>query len=261
MKTHRHIGIHEHYQERNQEIASLPSRFNNEGTVLYHVRNCIKKIDVTDGTWNIKSFQIPHIINRIIYRYFRKSKAERSYINSIKLLELGINTPHPIAYIIDHNITGIYNSYYISQHIDYDLTLGDLIARRPHNGQEIMTQCLQFIHNFHSKGVYFLDLSVGNILIKQQPNGNYTFYLVDVNRTIFHNRPLTCSESIKAFCRLDSTHQEKEWILRHYAQVAGYDYNQVMECYRHHSNQDAHRRQLKRFHLKNIINSIIKRKE
>lgn len=256
MKTNRRTHIHEKYLCQKKDIEALPSRFKNEGVVLYHVRNCIKKIEIAGAMWNVKSFQKPHLINRIIYRYFRLSKAERSYINSIRLLELGINTPQPIAFIIEQNWAGIYNSYYISQQIDYDYTLGELITQRPKNSEEIMTRCLQFINNFHRKGVYFLDLSVGNILIKQNPDGNTTFYLVDVNRATFYNRPLTCSESIKAFCRLDTTQQEKTWILQHYAQISGYNINEVMQCYRHHNHQDAKRRQLKRYHLKNLISTI-----
>ena len=261
MKKQRRIYIHESYRRRNEEIAALPSRFAHEGSVLYHVRNCIKKIDVNGDVWNVKSFKTPHLINRIIYRYFRKSKAERSYLNSVRLLQLGIGTPQPIAYILEQNLKGLYKSYYVSQQIDYDYTLGDLIAQRPAQGEELMTRCLQFIHEFHSKGVYFVDLSVGNILIKQNPDGSTTFYLVDVNRTTFYNRPLTCSESIKAFCRLDTSHKEKEWILKRYAQVAGYDSEQVMQCYIYHSHQDANRRRLKRFHLKNILATIKGKKD
>ncbi len=260
MKKYSTIHTHEQYHHLQDEITALPSRFDNEGTVLYHVRNCIKKIDVRGNMWNVKSFKLPLFINRIVYRYLRKSKAERSFINAQRLLNLGINTPHPIAYIVEQNILGIYHSYYISQHIDYDYTLGELITIKPANVELIMTRCLQFINDFHRKGVYFLDLSVGNILIKQQPDGNTTFYLVDVNRTTFHNRPLTCSESIKAFCRLDTTHEEKEWILRRYAQISGYDFNQVMQHYHYHSHHDAQRRNLKRLHLKNILNTILKNK-
>lgn len=254
MKKSYKIYTHDQYHNYLNEITALPSRFDNEGVVLYHVRNCIKKIVVQGNAWNVKSFKQPHPINRIVYRHLRKSKAERSFINATRLLNLGINTPHPIAYIIEYNLLGIYKSFYISQHIDYDYTLGELITQCPDNKELIMNRCLQFINEFHRKGVYFLDLSVGNILIKQQPDGNTTFYLVDVNRTTFYNRPLTCSESIKAFCRLDTTHEEKEWILRRYAQISGYDFNQVMQYYHNHSHHDANRRRLKRLHLKNILN-------
>ncbi len=242
--------IHPQYSNRQEEILALPSRFENEGEILYNVRNCIKKMVVGDDLWNIKSFKVPHFINRWVYRYCRKSKAERSYINAIKMIKMGINTPQPIACMIERNVCGISRSYYISEQIDYDYTLGDIYNKRPDDYRELLQACVAFIVSFHRKGVYFLDLSVGNILMKRVEEGAPIFYLVDVNRTKFYNRPLSCSEGVKAFCRLDTTPEEKEWILREYALQGGFDVETVMRYYKIHSDEDACRRRLKRFHYK-----------
>jgi len=39
----------------------------------------------------------PHIINRVVYSFFRQSKAERSYIYSMEIQQHGFDTPlfHP----------------------------------------------------------------------------------------------------------------------------------------------------------------------
>lgn len=247
--------IHQMYAHLRNEIEQIPSRFDIEGEVIYRVRNCIKKIDANGEMWNVKSFQTPITLNQFIYRHLRKSKAERSYKTALQLLSLGISTPQPIAYIVERNLWTIKRSYYISQHIDYDYTLGDLFHNPPHDAPRIITECLKYIASFHRKGLYFIDLSVGNILIKRQPDGAFTFYLIDLNRAAFYNRPLTCSESIKAFCRLDTTYSQKKLVLQEYAQIAGFDHSEVMQQYKLHEEKDNRRRRMKKYHLKNLFKS------
>ncbi len=246
---------HQDYRTHYDEISKIPSRFETEGVVIYNRRNCIKVMDVCGVKWNVKSFKTPNFINSIIYQHFRQPKALRSLNNAAKLLKMGINTPQPIACIIEQELIGIEHSYYISQHIDYDYTLGELFAQNPPNIDHILTQCLLFIHDFHCKGVYFLDLSVGNILIKKQGNNQYVFYLVDLNRMKFFDRPLSCSERIKAFCRLDATPELKHSILKKYAQISAYGFDEVMEHYTKHYKREKLRKLLKKLSLHNIFNN------
>jgi hypothetical protein len=57
-------------------------------------RNVIKLFDLNGQTINIKSFKVPNIVNKA-YKYFRKSKAKRSFEYATILLENGIGTPQP----------------------------------------------------------------------------------------------------------------------------------------------------------------------
>lgn len=248
--------IHRLYAHLRNEIERIPARFGKEGDVVYQVRNCIKKIDVVGEMWNVKSFQIPNTLNQFVYRHCRKTKAERSYKNAIRLLQLNISTPQPIAYIIEKNFWSINRSYYISQQIAYDHTLGDLFRNPPQDAQRIITECIKYINSFHRKGVYFIDLSVGNILIKRQADGGFTFYLIDLNRAKFYNRSLTCSESVKAFCRLDTTVEQKMEVLRQYAQISGFAYDDVVHHYNQHKEKDLQRRKMKKYHLKRLRNTL-----
>ncbi len=69
-------------------------------------RNKIKLFELEGKTINIKSFKIPHLINKIAYKYFRKSKARRSYEYANRLIENGIGTPQPIAYAENFTLSG-----------------------------------------------------------------------------------------------------------------------------------------------------------
>ena len=61
-------------------LSEIFVNFNSSGKILVSgQRNTIKLFEVYGVTLNIKSFKIPNLINSIIYKFFRKSKARRSY--------------------------------------------------------------------------------------------------------------------------------------------------------------------------------------
>ncbi len=150
-------------------------------------RNTIKLFDLNGQSINIKSFKIPNLINKIAYRYFRKSKARRSFEYATNLLEKGIGTPQPIAYLENYNWLGLTSSFYVSEHLVTELTFRELveIPEYPEN-EIILRQFTQFCFDLHEKGIEFLDHSPGNTLIKKVGDQKYTFYLVDLNRMNFH---------------------------------------------------------------------------
>ncbi len=80
-------------------VLSLIQNFKNSGKLFGNGdRNKIKLFDWNGKTINIKSFKIPNIINKVAYKYFRKSKAKRSFEYATILLEKGIGTPAPVSY-------------------------------------------------------------------------------------------------------------------------------------------------------------------
>jgi len=171
------------------EIISFINNFNSSGILFgYGKRNKIKLFELEGKTINIKSFKVPHFINKIAYKYFRKSKAKRSFEFATILLEKGIRTPQPIAYVENYNFIGLKDSYYLSEHLQCDLTFRELITIPDYPDHEnILRQFTRFSFELHEKGVEFLDHSPGNTLIKKREDGNYNFYLVDLNRMNFHN--------------------------------------------------------------------------
>ena len=75
------------FQSIKELILDNIVNFNSKGRVLVNgQRNAIKLFDVDDITLNIKSFKKPNLINKIAYRYFRKSKASRSFEFASKLI-------------------------------------------------------------------------------------------------------------------------------------------------------------------------------
>ena len=103
-------------------------------------------------------------------------------------MEKGIGTPEPIAYFENQDFIGLKDSYYVSEHLQCDLTYRELveIPDFPDN-ENILRQFTRFSFDLHEKGIEFLDHSPGNTLIKKNAEGNYDFYLVDLNRMNFHD--------------------------------------------------------------------------
>lgn len=183
-----------------QLIFSKDSNFNKD-EIIYDInnfdskgilfgdgqRNKIKLFDLEDKTINIKSFKIPNLINTLAYKYFRKSKARRSFEYATTLLEKGIGTPQPIAYFENYNWLGLKDSYYVSEHLITELTFRELVEIPAYPDHEnILRQFTKFCFDLHEKGIEFLDHSPGNTLIKKVSENQYAFFLVDLNRMNFH---------------------------------------------------------------------------
>jgi hypothetical protein len=151
-------------------------------------RNRIKLFELNGKTINIKSFKVPNLINKVAYKYFRKSKARRSFEYATLLLEKGIGTPEPIAFLENFNFIGLKDSYYASEHLVTELTYRELVEIPTYPDHDtILRQFTKFSFDLHEKGVEFLDHSPGNTLIKKVSENLYDFFLVDLNRMNFHD--------------------------------------------------------------------------
>lgn len=206
------------------QIQNNITHFNSTGILFGDgKRNKIKLFELEDKTLNIKSFKIPNLINKLIYNYFRKSKARRSFEYATILLEKGIGTPQPIAYFENHDFIGLKDSYYISEHLDCDLTFRELVEISDYPDHEkILQQFTQFSFKLHEKGIEFLDHSPGNTLIKKTASGNYEFFLVDLNRMNFHDK-MSFESRMKNLSRLTPYKNMVQLISKEYALLANED--------------------------------------
>lgn len=172
----------------NEELLHIIKNFETSGKdFIIGNRNKIKTFDYQGNIINIKSFRVPIWINGLIYKFFRESKAKRSFLNAQILIEKGINTPKPIAFY--ENFSGFFlkDSYFISEHLVPDLIFRDVFGNEDKYDLELILKGIaKLSFDLHQNGIEFLDHSPGNTLIKKDENGIYQFYLVDLNRMKFH---------------------------------------------------------------------------
>ena len=215
------------FKQHNDFLDAIISNFDSEGTVFGNQdRNTIKLFDLEGRTINVKSFKVPNLVNQIAYRFFRKSKAQRSFEYATKLRDLGIGTPEPIAYYEYRTPLAFKNSFYISEHLDCDLTYRELTTNLNYPEHEIILRAFtRFTYTLHEHNINFLDHSPGNTLIKKVEDG-YAFYLVDLNRMEF--KPMDFKTRIKNFARLTIHRSMVEIMSDEYAKVSGEDYTKIV---------------------------------
>lgn len=177
------------FRDKQKALESIINGFSTLGQdFVVGRRNTIKTFPLEGITVNVKSFRVPNLLNTIVYRFFRKSKARRSYEFASVLAEKGIGTPQPIAYFENTSLLGLKDSYYICEHLTPDLTFRELVEVPDfpeHN--IILRQFVAFSFKLHEAGIEFKDHSPGNTLIIKDAPGKYSFYLVDLNRMNFHS--------------------------------------------------------------------------
>lgn len=220
--------IHKKYAVLKEHLESVIKNFETSDEAFdYEKRNKMRSVRVGNLNINVKSFKIPNIINQVAYKFFRKSKAERSYRHANILLENGINTPQPIAYYELFSPQGIKNSYYLSEQVDFDIMYRTLVADPNYPEHEkILRQFTQFTYKMHEKGIYFKDHSPGNTLIKKTGD-NYEFYLVDLNRMKFFD--LDFDARITNFSRLTPKKEMVAIMSDEYAKLIDESYEKVFE--------------------------------
>ena len=119
------IQINPAYSNLKNFIESIPENFDELGNAKHLGRNHIRIVEVDGKKLVIKYFKKITSANRLIYGNLRKSKAKRSYENSLKLLENGIGTPEPVGYIDVYNNHSLQKSFYVCLFSDYkDISLG-----------------------------------------------------------------------------------------------------------------------------------------
>lgn len=221
---------------KKEDIISCINSFDKKGELLYGgTRNAIKLFEIDNNLVNIKSFKTPNLINKIAYKYLRKSKARRSFEYATSLLDMGIGTPQPIAYFENYSWLGLKDSYYISEHLQAKLTFRELveIADYPHH-DAILRQFTKFSFDLHEKGIEFLDHSPGNTLVKKRAHGNYDFFLIDLNRMNFHEK-MDFDSRMKNLSRLVTKKEMISIMSEEYAVLYHKSYSEVFEKLWHYT--------------------------
>lgn len=222
------IIFNTNYIKDKSDILDLVNDFDRSGIELGNQkRNTIKLFNIGKRKINIKSFKSPNFINSLIYDTFRKSKAQRSYEYANKLINLGVLTPLPIAYIQNSSFIRLKQSYYISEHLDYDFTFREISRDLSFDDSvNALKAFTRFTYNLHEKGINFLDHSPGNTLIKKDKSG-YDFYLVDLNRMEF--KQMTLLDRMKNFSRLSHSEDVVKIMSCEYAECIGESDNYIYD--------------------------------
>lgn len=234
---------------QHKDLSALIERIAAEGMpadarVIYRSRNVVAVISTPTGDINVKQFRRPRPINSLIYTTFRQSKARRSFEFATTLMEKGIGTPAPVAFIEKRRGGRLTDSYYLSEQINAEEFR--FVERRPDERQLLEALGREMVR-LHAAGILMLDFSPGNILFTGNAEDGYRFSYVDLNRTRFD--VTDHSALMEMFRSIVVEPRQVEIIAAAYAEEAGIDRRlTVADALRRHArfqNFLARKRKLK----------------
>jgi hypothetical protein len=211
------LVINPAYKELSRFAGEVPEIFATEGEPIYKGRNELRLFRTGGKQVVVKSFKVPHLLNRIAYASVRPSKAKRSYLYSLEILTRGFHTPAPVAYINEFKGGLLTNSFYISEYTEAQSMKNEFCFIYPNTKERssILRAFAAFTARLHEAHIYHPDYSNGNILYSRGENGELRFELVDVNRIQF--RKVGWALGCQSFHRMDLSVEMLEIVAAEYA--------------------------------------------
>ena len=182
----------------------------------------------------VKRFKRPNIINQIVYSFFRRSKARRSFDYSLEVQKRGFGVADPIAYIEIKHGGLLTDSYYISLYMERMEELREYMAVYRAEDRELRLAFARFTAQLHKAEILHVDYSPGNILVKKQA-GSYVFALVDVNRMKF--KSISVVDACKNLARLATSRKVLDEVACEYASQRGWDSLEIMRLMGEYSDR------------------------
>lgn len=222
------IVVSPEYQSLSEWLLQVPRLFDdNQGKLLYRGRNQIRMFEVGGEKLVVKRFKRNDIFKTLIYTFFRKNKARKSYENAMLLRKRGFNTPREVAYMEKRMVGLITQVYYVCAYTDCEPIRPRLIEQEPFD-QQLAVVYARYVASLHEAGVLHRDLNPTNVLVDAENH----FELIDINRMQFFDGPVPkaeCMENLTLFYWLTPAYR---FILDEYARQRGWTDADVAEAIR-----------------------------
>ncbi len=246
--------INPQHQNMLESLIDVEAIFHKASNTIHKARNELKIIEINGIKYVVKSFKVPHFINKVAYTFLRDSKAKKSYTNAMQLKELQVNTPEPVGYIEFFKDTLFSNSYFIALYEPYDFTIREALFHQVDDYKEIIKQFVQFTFYIQRKGVSHIDYSPGNILITKTADKKYIFNLVDINRMRFG--VISVDQGAQNFNKLWAEKDDVEFMIDIYSELSKLPRERVSQIF-YASIQEIEEIKQKKQKLKNLLKTLL----
>lgn len=220
------VMVNSRYKELSSFVYALPSLFDREGVTIYKGRNELKEYEVAGFRAVVKSYRRPHFLNRIVYTWFRASKAERAYRYAAQFREKGIGSPEPVAFYALGNYFLFDKGYFVCLKSTCPYTYRDLLSRPFPRETEILQAIARTTARIHEAGFLHKDYSGGNILFDDR-QAEIPIEIIDLNRMYTGYVDMQ-----KGCCNFERLPGKEEWLkvmADTYAAERGFD---AKACFR-----------------------------
>lgn len=176
-----------------------------KNNALRHARNAIWTLpDPRDADKQVTVKQpVKMYLHKQLLDRFKPSKAKRSWNGAVELLRRGVATAAPVAFFEQENDVTLKQNFYICDYVKADCSVGEMFVHfalghkefyfsdknTTLSAEEVYTQLAQFLHHMHKTGVFFRDLSGGNVLVQLLESKQLSFSLIDTARARFYTYP------------------------------------------------------------------------
>ena len=112
-----------------------------------------------------------------------RSKAYKAWRGSWSLVEAGVDTALPIAYLEDWSGPFLDHALFFAQSVTEATELRNLFRSHQEESLESLIKMLAaFVRRCHGHGILHRDLSDGNVLVREEDSLDQRFVLLDTNR-------------------------------------------------------------------------------
>ena len=205
-------------------VAQLPLHFTTQGEEIFKNRNAIRRFNVGEDTLVVKEFCLPHAFNRFVYRWFRSSKARRSFEYARSLRAHGIGSPEPVGYCETGTCFALGYCYYVSRCSTLPYDFRHLIGVESETEEKALRAIAETTARLHEAGYWHKDYSGGNILWGETPEG-IAVELIDLNR--MRLGAVSLERGCANFDRLEATPRQQRIMAEAYAAARGFDIDEV----------------------------------
>ncbi|SEM73745.1 hypothetical protein SAMN04487902_10329 [Prevotella sp. ne3005] len=182
------LYVNPKYSDFERQLIKVP-----QGNVRYEQvyedgRNFVARVSTGGKSFVVKQYREVPFWKRMLYSSLLKSKAQQAYEKANYLLEHGIETAPPVAYIVVRRMGFYHTSYFVSEYLPYipGRRMWHLIkVRREH--EKILTGYMNFKRLLTEKGIDITDADPNNTLVYKRGD-EYHFAQIDINRIKIRGR-------------------------------------------------------------------------
>lgn len=159
---------------------------------LRHARNAIWTVADPRHSGALLAVKQPvkHHLHKKLLDRLKPSKARRSWNGACELLRRGLGSAAPVAWFEQRSGRDLTLNWYTCEYMSGQISIGRAFSAFARGesvyegltAEEVYRNLASFLLRMHGRGIFFRDLSGGNILAQRTPQGGLAFALIDTAR-------------------------------------------------------------------------------